>query len=91
MVLSLTWYRQERHASHSPLAGKRFCSSLGCTCEMSMLCSAMPLSIAHEVMTPSREPDTSPGLWPLVRLVTPPPADFACIKHNAPVLQIGRP
>ena len=87
--LSMTLLRQERLASRQPLAGRRFCKAIGCTCEMSMVCSTMPLSTAHEVMTPSREPDTSPGLEPLARLVTPPPADFACTKHHPPVLHIA--
>lgn len=78
----MTLLRQEGREDYQPLAGRRLCRAVGCTCEMSMVCSAMPLSTAHEVITPSREPDTSPGLGPLARLVTPPPADFACTKHH---------
>ena len=43
-----------------------------------MVCSATPLSVAHDVMMPSRLPDTSPGLGPLARQVTPPEPALAC-------------
>ena len=49
---------------------------------MSIVCIAMPLSTAHDVITPSRDPDTSAGRGPLVRHVTPPPADLACMPGH---------